>query len=87
MTEARAVVAAYLKKAVALLHDLSTSFVGFGYGVGYLTGAITDDGIKLSNAGAAFTFLLMATYFFVSAQKGGTPWQRFLGTRGTIDAG
>ena len=70
MTAARAFVATYLKKAVALLLDLYTSFVGFGYAVGYFTNAITDAGIKLSNNGVAVTFLLMAAYFFVASTNG-----------------
>jgi hypothetical protein len=87
MNAVRAFVAIYLKKAVALLLDLYTSFVGFGFAVGYLSNAITDGGITLTNSGAAVTFLLMAAYFFAGAQTGGTPWQRFLGTRDTAKAG
>jgi hypothetical protein len=87
MTEVRAFVATYMRNAIALLLDLYTSFVGFGYAVGYFSNAITDAGIKLSGNGAAVTFLLMAAYFLASAHSGGTPWQRFLGTRDTAKAG
>ncbi len=87
MTAARAFVATTLKRAIALLLDLYTSFVGLGYAIGYLTNAITDSGIKLSNQGVAATFLLMAAYFLIGAHAGGTPWQRVLGTRDTASAG
>ena len=77
----RTLLFAYLKAATALTFDLFTAFVGAGYLVGYLTGAITPDGIQLSNIGVAATFLLMATYFAVGAWRGATPWQRIVGTR------
>jgi cytochrome c biogenesis protein CcdA len=80
MTDLRAFATATLKKATVLVLDLFTSFVGFGYGVGYATNSITDDGIALSALGAGVTFALMGLYFLGSAWLGGTLWQRFLGT-------
>lgn len=78
----RAVLMSALKYSTALILDLYTSFVGFGYVVGYITGALTDDGIQLSAIGAAATFALMAVYFFISMKRGGTPWQRIVGMQG-----
>ena len=66
------------KRVVALLLDLYTTFVGFGYLVGFATGAIGEEAITLSPAGAAVTFALMLAYFTYFAWKGGTPWQRVI---------
>ena len=72
-------VAAAVRWMIAALLDLAASFVGFGYLVGYLTGAVDDDGIALSPAAVGVTFALMGGYFVVLSRLGGTPWQRLLG--------
>ena len=67
------------KRALALLLDLFTSFVGFGYLVGFATGVVAQEEIALTPAGAAITFALMLGYFgFFAWAGGGTPWQRVL---------
>ena len=71
-------VTALVRWGLAGLLDLATSFVGFGYFVGYATGAVGEEGIALSTAGAATTFALMAGYFLAFARLGGTPWQRIM---------
>ena len=86
MSDVRAFATACLKTATALLLDLYLSFVGFGYLVGYLSDAISPDGIQLSQSGVAVTFALMAAYFAASARYGGTPWQRVMGTARTVNA-
>ena len=77
----------YLRKVMAAVLDVTTSFVGFGYLVGFATGAVTEDGVSLSVIGAAVTFGLMAAYFVGFARLGGTPWQRFLSTSTVAGAG
>lgn len=81
MRSAFAALSPLSKRAFALLLDLYTSFIGFGYLVGFATGVVDEENISLSPTGAAVTFALMLGYFAFFAWMGATPWQRVLGTR------
>lgn len=81
MRSALAILAPLTKRAFALLLDVATSFVGFGYLVGFATGVVDEETISLTPAGAAVTFALMLGYFAFFAWKGATPWQRAFGTQ------
>lgn len=70
------------KIIVAFLLDLMTSFMVFGYIVGWLTGGLSAGGFQLNGLPALAVFALVVGYFVVFGKYGrGTIWQRILGAR------
>jgi hypothetical protein len=70
------------RKVVAAILDFITIMLVAGYGIGYLTGNVTEEGFNLKGGPAFVLFAIIILYFVIfSRYLGGTLWQRLLGAR------
>lgn len=70
------------KLVLAAILDFVTAFLGFGFLVAWMTGALTDGGFSLEGIPALVCFLLIIAYFIVfNTFLGGTIWRWVLGAR------
>jgi DMSO reductase anchor subunit len=70
------------KRALAVILDLFTVFIGGGLLIGWLTGDTTPGGFNLTGVPALILFALFVAYFFFGRRyAGGTLWDRILGIR------
>ncbi len=71
-----------MKKVIAAILDIATSFGGFGYLIAKLTGNTTENGFELNGMNAVILFALVIAYFVLMPKfAGGTIWQHVFGTR------
>jgi len=70
------------RKVVAAILDFIFVLFVVGYGIGYMTGNLTDEGFNLQGAPAFIAFASIVLYFIVFTRYlGGTLFQRLLGVR------
>jgi hypothetical protein len=70
------------RKVVAAILDFIFVLFIVGYGIGYMTGNVTDEGFNLQGAPAFIAFAIIVLYFIVFTRYlGGTVFQRLLGVR------
>jgi len=70
------------RKVVAAILDFIFVLFVVGYGIGYMTGNLTDEGFNLQGAPAFIAFAIIVLYFIVFTRYlGGTLFQRLLGVR------
>lgn len=74
-------VSTWRKVVVAILDFIFVMFI-VGYGIGYMTGNVTDEGFNLQGAPAFIALAIIVLYFIVFTRYlGGTLFQRLLGVR------
>jgi len=70
------------RKVVAAILDFIFVMFIVGYGIGYMTGNVTDEGFSLQGAPAFIAFAIIVLYFVIFTKYlGGTLFQRLLGVR------
>jgi hypothetical protein len=70
------------RKVVAAILDFIFVLFIVGYGIGYMTGNLTDEGFNLQGAPAFIAFAIIVLYFVIFTRYlGGTVFQHLLGVR------